>query len=116
MALTFQVAYSLTQQDLGNILGVASTQAALQLAASQTNQPLTGTLYTGAASPFLGMSLLYTSSTDAAGNTVTLSLATGHRSGYNARRLAMILDRAQNFLSSGFLPNSAPNGQVTETL
>lgn len=116
MAVSFLGTVTLTQQDLGNLLGVASTQAALQLAASQTNAALTGSLYTSAASPFFGLSLLYTSTTDAAGNTITLNLATGARSGYNARRLAMIVDRAQNFLSSGFLPNTAPNGQVTETL
>lgn len=114
MAIQFLGRITLSQQDLGNLLGVASTQAALQLTAS-TTAAASGSLYTSASSPFFGLPLTYTTVTDAAANTVILELTNGSRSGYNARRLAMIVDRAQNFLSSGFLPNTAPNGQVTET-
>lgn len=116
MALTFLGTFTCSIQDLANLMGVSTATVVASIATSQTNAALSSSLYTGSASPFTGIGLTYTTgATIGANDIITISLASGFRSGFNARRIANAVERIQNFQSSGFLTsNTAPNGMVVE--
>lgn len=140
MALSFTGNVALSPLDLANLAGISIpagstlTQAltALGLSTSAVAAPLDLPASYFSSAPgsnglFLGFGLpstlpgtatiQYTSTATGAitAASITLTLKQGFRTGYNARRLAMHLDRLQNFLSAGFLSGtSAPNGRVEE--
>lgn len=115
MAITAFGNIQLSIRDLATIVSAPNdTAATLGISASQPNAAMTNALITGGSSPFFGLPLTYTSGASITPtDNVTLALAAGSRTCYNARRLAAIIDRQQNVFSSGFLPN-AINGLITE--